>query len=138
MEKRQEFTKAVKVAIVKRATKDAVVYCEGCGGLARKWQIDHIIATKLQTGAKRKPLTAKDGQLLCLPCHKEKTKGDVGGIAKAKRVEAKHLGVKAAVGKKIESAGFAPKPEKHNATTDKTKIGTGRWYCPLRKQWFDY
>lgn len=29
----------------------------------------------------------------CIPCHRAKTKRDVGAIAKAKRVEAKHLGI---------------------------------------------
>jgi len=32
---------------------------------------------------------------LCVPCHRLKTKGDVGDIARAKRREAKHLGGRA-------------------------------------------
>lgn len=32
---------------------------------------------------------------LCLPCHRLKTRGDVGNISRAKRCEARHVGAKA-------------------------------------------
>ena len=95
---RREFTKAVKVEIIKRATPAGTLtppWCEQCGAMAHKWAIDHIDPDAMQTD-KSKPLTAAEGQLLCLPCHDEKTKADVADIAKAKRVEAAHLGAKPA------------------------------------------
>ena len=63
---------------------------------------------------KTKKLTAKDGKFLCLPCHSVKTKTDVRNIAKAKRVEAKHLGATKPKSE-IKSRGFerkqrTPKP----------------------------
>ena len=61
--------------------------------MAFKFAIDHVNPDAMQTD-KSNPLTAAEGQLLCLPCHAEKTKADVSDIAKAKRVEAIHLGVK--------------------------------------------
>ncbi len=95
---RREFSKAVKLQIIKRATPAGTLappWCEECGSMAFKWAIDHIDPDAMQID-KSKPLTAADGQLLCLPCHAEKTKADVADIAKAKRVEAAHLGAKAA------------------------------------------
>lgn len=86
---RREFSKAVKVAAVKRATRDGQVYCEKCGCLAKQWEIDHANADGL-TGEP----TLENATVLCAPCHKEKTKNDVKAIARAKRREAAHLGVR--------------------------------------------
>jgi 5-methylcytosine-specific restriction endonuclease McrA len=86
---RKEFSKAVKVAVIKRATKDNNVYCEGCSVLAKKWEIDHITPD----GLLGEP-TLENAKLLCQICHSEKTKVDVKNIAQAKRREAKHLGVR--------------------------------------------
>lgn len=94
---REEFTKAVKVTVIKRATKDGKVFCEECGSLIKKWEIDHDIPDALQSETEKK-LNSKDpskAKLLCLPCHAEKTnKKDKPAIAKAKRREAYHLGVR--------------------------------------------
>lgn len=86
---RREFTKAIKVAVVKRATKNGNVYCEGCGALAKKWEIDHDRPDGLLGDA-----TLDNARLLCRPCHVAKTAADVAAIAKAKRVEARHIGVR--------------------------------------------
>lgn len=86
---RREFTKAIKVAVVKRATKNGNVYCEGCGALAKKWEIDHVRADGLLGDN-----TLDNARLLCRPCHVAKTAADVAAIAKAKRVEARHIGVR--------------------------------------------
>ena len=86
---RKEFSKSVKVAVIKRATKDGIVFCEGCGALAKKWEIDHITPD----GLLGEP-TLENAKLLCQLCHGEKTKKDVKNIAQAKRREAKHLGVR--------------------------------------------
>ena len=87
---RKEFSKAVKVACIKRATVDGQVYCEACGSLTKgRFDIDHIRAD----GLLGEP-TIENARLLCKPCHDEKTKADVAAIAKAKRREAIHLGVR--------------------------------------------
>jgi 5-methylcytosine-specific restriction endonuclease McrA len=86
---RREFPKSVKVATIKRATRDGVTYCEECGALAKSWEIDHANPDGL-TGEP----TLENAVLLCTPCHKEKTRGDVAKIAKAKRREANHLGIR--------------------------------------------
>ena len=94
---RREFTKSDKVAMVKRATRSNVVYCEGCGLPTRKWQFDHTISEEFVID-KSKKLTIADGKLLCsgtpASCHDRKTaKEDQPAIARAKRIEAIHLGV---------------------------------------------
>ena len=87
---RKEFSKSVKVAVIKRATVDGQVYCEECGCLTKgRFEIDHIRAD----GLLGEP-TIENARLLCSPCHAEKTKTDVAAIAKAKRREALHLGVR--------------------------------------------
>ena len=100
---RKNFSKAVKVACIKRATKpDGNAYCEKCGALAKRYHIDHVDPDGL-TG---QPVL-ENAMLLCLPCHDEKTLKDVSNIAKAKRREAKDLGVKPD-GPKLQSRGFTP------------------------------
>lgn len=95
---RREFSKPVKVAIVKRATRNGEVFCETCGvACSGRFDIDHTIPDALQVD-KRCALTADDGKLLCAgspeSCHGRKTAlEDVPAIAKAKRNEAKHLGI---------------------------------------------
>lgn len=100
---RRNFTKAIIVARIKAATRDGQVYCDGCGLPCRKWEIDHIRADALLGEP-----TFENSRLLCVPCHADKTKEDVKAIAKAKRVEARHLG---AVRPKqaIKSRGFQKK-----------------------------
>ena len=87
---RKEFPRSVKVAAVMRATIDGKMFCEGCGALITgKFEIDHIRAD----GLLGEP-TLENARILCSPCHKEKTRADVGAIAKAKRLEARHLGIR--------------------------------------------
>ena len=94
MTKRQEFSKAVKVEIIKRATVNGVVYCEQCGIAAKRFDIDHSKPDGMRID-KTASLTAEDGKLLCAgkknTCHGIKTAADVEAIARAKRVEAKHI-----------------------------------------------
>lgn len=114
---RQEFDRSTIVAIHKRATdKRGVKRCENpaCRAIIKggACHVDHILADGLRSEAdKKRKLTPADGQLLCLPCHDEKTrKHDVPAIAKAKRREAAHLGVKSAP--KMQSRNNLPKTEK--------------------------
>lgn len=96
---RREFPKAIKVASIKANTRDNVTYCEGCGLPAKRFHFDH----RNPDGLTGQP-TLENCQLLCEPCHAEKTKQDVANIAKAKRREASHLGVRSTP--KLQSAGF--------------------------------
>jgi hypothetical protein len=92
---RREFPRSVKAEIVKRAMDEkGRIRCEGCYGVVRRFEIDHVIAEALVVD-KTKPLTAKDGQLLGYCCHRGedgKTAQDVANIARAKRRGAKHDG----------------------------------------------
>lgn len=115
---RREFTTAVYAQIVLRATNaDGLVQCEGCGLVLGKrlYHVDHTIADGLQVD-KRRRLTAEEGKLLGAECcHKPKTADDVAKIAKAKRREAKHLGIKRPAGK-LKGRGF-PSPDKPERIT---------------------
>jgi hypothetical protein len=97
MTDRREFPNSVKAEIVHRAAMpDGVVKCEGCGLVLGKkvYHIDHTIPDALLLD-KSRPLTAKDGRLLGYDCcHKPKTAIDQGDIARAKRRERKHLGIR--------------------------------------------
>ena len=112
---RVNFTRAVKVEIRGRATRNGVVYCENCGLPTKKFEIDHTIADALSIDRKRK-LTAADGRLLCSgvasSCHRKKTAADDASIARAKRREARHVGVTRPAGQ-IKSAGFKPAARAH-------------------------
>jgi hypothetical protein len=93
---RREFSKAVKIEIIKRATPAgtrAPPWCEKCSAMAARFEIHHLVMDALEIDKKRK-LVAADGQLLCKPCHDEITKAQTPVLNKAKRREAKHLGVK--------------------------------------------
>lgn len=100
---RKNFPRAVKVAVIKRATKDGVVYCEKCGALAKKFQIDHVRAD----GLLGEPVL-ENAELICDLCYGVKNPADTTAIAQAKRREAAHLGIRPAPTKPIRSAGFAP------------------------------
>jgi len=65
--------------------------CASCGMKCdRGWDLDHEIPLAL--GGADEP---SNWVVLCRPCHRAKTRGaDVPAIAKAKRREARHLGVK--------------------------------------------
>jgi hypothetical protein len=119
---RQEFTTAVAVEIVKRATdRLGFIRCECCGCVVKPggFAIDHIVADALKIDKRRK-LTASDGQLLCSgsreTCHSFKTgEQDQPAIARAKRLEAAHVGVRLIPSRKIPSRPFPkfvkpPKP----------------------------
>lgn len=122
---RREFTDMVYAEIVRRAMDpNGQLWCEGCGGFikAKRFHVDHTVPDALILDKKRK-LTAADGKLLGIECcHAPKTVNDVKVIAKAKRVEKIHLGIKRDK-PKIQSQGFppagkAPKPSRHDWAPD--------------------
>jgi 5-methylcytosine-specific restriction protein A len=89
MTKRREFTKAIKVAVVKRATRDGITYCEKCRAIAKRWQIDHVIADAIGG----EPVI-ENAELICEPCYSIKNPQDTKLAAKVKRQEAKALGIR--------------------------------------------
>lgn len=103
---RRNFTKSIIVARIKAATKDGVVYCDGCGLPCKKWEIDHVRADALLGEP-----TFENSRLLCTVCHRSKTNNDIAIISKAKRTEAKHLGA-VKPKKAIQSRGFDKKERK--------------------------
>jgi hypothetical protein len=68
--------------------------CEQCGAACptrASYQLDHIVAEGVRpANDNRTPLTAADGKLLCLECHRKKTARDVFAIAKTNRLAKKH------------------------------------------------
>lgn len=101
MRDRREFSDRIKVQILKRAMDlNGRVRCEGCGGVlkAKQYEFDHRIPEAMVIDRSR-DLTALDGQLLGPCCHRGeggKTAKDVAAIAKAKRRERQHLGIRKA------------------------------------------
>jgi hypothetical protein len=92
---RQEFSDGVMLEIIRRATdQDEKTRCENCGLWVKsrnEFEIDHTLSEGMRPlGETMRPrLTAKDGQLLCLTCHDEKTNDDSQQRSKAKRREMK-------------------------------------------------
>lgn len=109
---RREFSKAVKIQAFGRAKG----FCENeaCGArlLPHKMHYDHLIPDAL--GGEP---TLDNCQVLCLPCHGEKTaKHDVPTIAKAKRIHIRNvMGIKTSKAQ-IKSAGFAQRPKQRSAS----------------------
>ena len=98
---RKEFPLKVRVTVIKRATRDCVIYCEGCGlPIKGLFQIDHIIPDSL--GGQQ---TLDNAQLLGRCCYSVKNPNDTRKAAKTKRVEAKYLGAKRSK-QQIKSRGF--------------------------------
>ena len=85
MAKRLEFPRKIRAAVIARANGK----CEKCAAVVKPgaFQIDHILAAEY--GGEP---TAANAQLLCLPCHAEKTAKDVRGMRKAERARDKASG----------------------------------------------
>jgi 5-methylcytosine-specific restriction protein A len=84
---RREFSTKIRIAAMGRCKG----YCENCGAFLRtgRFAFDHVNPDGL-TGEP----TLENCMVLCNPCHDDKTRLDTHVIAKAKRREALHLGVK--------------------------------------------
>lgn len=95
-DKRLEFDKKTKIEMYKRAGGPEDLRCEAkdCGVRLRgkPFHYDHIIEEwereDIARGL-REPLTADDGQVLCVPCHNEKSAVKTGERAHGKRIVAK-------------------------------------------------
>ena len=101
MAKRREFPRSIKVAVIQRATRGGSVYCEQCSGLAKRFQIDHIIADAIGG----EPVIS-NAQLLCQACFEVKNPIDTKLAAKTKRRQDKHLGARPAPVRPMQSAPF--------------------------------
>lgn len=91
---RNEFTAKTKALAFQRAGG----FCEGrfitgerCGARLTpgRFHYDHVIADGLSHDN-----SLDNCACLCLPCHSDKTPGDVKVIAKAKRLERRQMGIK--------------------------------------------
>ncbi len=109
---RRNFTKAVRVEIVKRSMRNGQTYCEApnCGQPCKRFEIHHLTSDAMETNKSRR-LTAADGALWCLPCHSAETKAQAPILAKARAREAAHLKANPAP-KRPMASGSRPKPEK--------------------------
>lgn len=108
MANRQEFTRDVRAEIARRAQVPTGFRCEGCGAIVLRFEIHHVKQDAMKTeDEKRKRLTAKDGLLLCIPCHAVESGKQAPVMAKVKRQEARHLGVQRKPARPIKSRGFA-------------------------------
>lgn len=112
---RREFSKKVKRDAFMRANG----HCEGkdCGAKLSvgKFAYDHVNPDGL-TGEP----TLENCMVLCDTCHKVKTRADVGNIARAKRREDAHRGIRPEP--KIKSPGFGRAPPQRRATTPVPKL----------------
>lgn len=112
---RKEFSKIVK----RNAFVRAAGRCEGPGCGAKltlgKFAYDHIDPD----GLMGEP-TLENCQVLCAPCHLEKTRLDVKHIAQAKRREDAHRGIRPP--SKLQGQGFTKAPAQHRATGKVSKL----------------
>jgi hypothetical protein len=114
MPRSNDFTRGVRIAVRLRATKNGVVYCEGCGLPTKDFRVDHRIAAGLRGSRK-----IENAWLLGKCCYAEKDAEDNAVVKRMGRIEAEHLGVirKATT---LRSRGFippAPKPSRCGPTS---------------------
>jgi 5-methylcytosine-specific restriction enzyme A len=97
---RREFSRKIKAAAIARAAGK----CEKCSAVLkpREGEVDHILEDALGG----EPVLA-NAQVLCSPCHKEKTADRIAKIRKADRARDKASGAIKPAGKLSR-----PKPEK--------------------------
>lgn len=117
MANRQNFPRAVKAEIARRAVNAiGQKCCENCGAVGVPLELHHLKMDAMQTPeAKRRKLTAADGAMFCLDCHKPETAAQRAVLAKVEAVEAKHWGPRKP--SKMKSRGFAPPAPKDRTTT---------------------
>jgi 5-methylcytosine-specific restriction protein A len=100
MANRREFPRAVRIDVIKRATRDSVIYCEKCHAPAKRFQIDHVIADSHGGNP-----VIENAELICEVCFAVKNPIDTTIAAKLKRQEADHIRATRPAGT-IKSAGF--------------------------------
>jgi hypothetical protein len=128
---RREFSRAQKVALIKRAMNGSGrIICERCGLniTGKAIEFDHIIPEALVLD-KSVALNLADGLVLGRDCcHRRpggKTATDLADIAEAKRREAKHLGIPR--NRRFFGSGFSPAQPQRSASRPLTKPAV--WRC---------
>ena len=108
---RNNFSKSTKAEIAKRAMTPTGFRCEKCGLISTRGEIHHLKMDAMETDKSHK-LDASSGAWWCVDCHREETGKQMPILAKVKRVEARHLGLRKP--STLRSRGFAhkPKPDK--------------------------
>lgn len=85
---------AFSAPVVREIEARAAGRCERCGAdcpARADYEIDHTVAEGVRpANDNRAPLTADDGQLLCLKCHAKKTRRDRFEIDKTDRMGKRH------------------------------------------------
>lgn len=111
-------TRRVHISTRKRvalfAAKGGICHlCEGKVHVTEAWDVSHVIPLELG-GADNE----SNWDVAHRTCHRAHTAAvDVPTIAKAKRVEARHIGAKAPSRHKLQSRGFPKAPPQHRATS---------------------
>jgi len=85
---RRHWSPKTRMAILNRFDRQCQL-CRQSIIAAKGFDLDHHIPLAMGGEDREENLRP-----LCLPCHRLKTRGDVAAIAKAKRREARHWGVK--------------------------------------------
>lgn len=129
---RREFSRAQKAQMLKRASDEkGNIFCEGCGLniTGKAVEFDHTIPEAMVID-KTKPLTIEEGKALGRDCcHRApggKTAQDLADIAKAKRREANHLGIRPP--SRLKGAAFPKAPAQRRASSPLTKTMPARKY----------
>jgi len=116
MANRQNFDRATRIAIAKRATRpDGQMECEKCHAVGVRLELHHLNMDAWvsdETKQKRK-LTADDGAMWCVPCHKPETSKQRKQLARVDAAAARHLGVPTPPQKPIQSRGFPHRSRTH-------------------------
>ena len=114
MTKRREFPRSIKLAVIRRATRDGQTWCEKCGLPTKRWQIDHVIADSIGG----EPILS-NAELLCDVCYGVKNPQDTRVAAKTKRQADNHLGINTPTQRPLQSRGFpkSPKPKREGKPT---------------------
>ena len=116
MTKRREFSRKQRAEIIAESLNEkGQPVCALCRAVigTKAYEIDHILP--LQLGGESK---VENGQLICVPCLKEKTGKDVRAIRKSDRQRDKHTGAfKGRQRSALQSRGFTPAPKQNSATT---------------------
>ena len=78
-------------AVLVRLFEAARGICQQCGAKVgpKLWQADHIV--RLRDGGENRE---NNLQVLCIPCHQDKTVGENKLGAKALKTKARHIGIK--------------------------------------------
>lgn len=123
--KRREFSRAQKGEMLQRS-RDANgrIRCEGCGMdlTGKRFDFDHTVAEAMRLeDDKGRPISIADGKLLGKACcHDPKShEEDIPAVAKAKRREAKHYGIKPRTSRPIPGSRNTPFKIKFNAPPER-------------------